>query len=451
MEHGQGKQQKKSAGSDGKKISFQESTGDAKDLNSTLSKTSMSSSSTATNGSGQEETWTTERPSTDRVPLEVQLQKIILSGESPVRDGAGKPRRQPEAGMDGGGKETVGSAATEDSARPQDAPQEHDAAAGKGEQPAEATGAAGPGLDQAGVAKDVSAVRRAPTLPLTVEDARLLAHTNRQLHAEVQALQAELTGVKHRHDQRARHATQTMGDLQQELRRTQAELEKYKCKHDSEFIRSGLPGRPSSQPTGPARQRGKCPAQDSRVSQVTYLRVPDECFPAPASKKPMSALNIDDVMRTNQRVLDENEVLRDEVQRLRRDNSSLLRLVKWLAADNRICLNHIHTSVTDRRDLTKKLHKEKTETKKLQGMLQQRAHAWVRDKQREEGLEEENKWNKISHISVLGAKKRADANRVQKFYTRTVPVSSWDDPFSRPDYLGTRVSYPDCMSTRLLP
>ncbi|XP_066283113.1 uncharacterized protein [Branchiostoma lanceolatum] len=238
-----------------------------------------------------------------------------------------------------------------------------------------------------------------------------------------------------------------MGELQQELRRTQAELDRYKCRHDSELLRAGLPGRPPAQPTGlagqqqptsPAGQRRRSPAQDSRVSQVTYLRVPDECFPAPASKKPMSALNIDDVMRTNQRVLDENEVLRDEVQRLRRDNSSLLRLVKWLAADNRICLNHIHTSVTDRRDLSKKLHKEKSETKKLQGMLQQRAHAWVREKQREEGLEEENRWNKISHMSVLGARQRANANPEHKFYTRTVPVSSWDDPFSRPDYLGTR-------------
>ncbi|XP_078594558.1 uncharacterized protein LOC144872379 [Branchiostoma floridae x Branchiostoma japonicum] len=436
MDPGPDKQQKKSAGSDGKKLSSQETKGDTKDVTSTLSKTSMSSSSAGTNGSGAE-TWAAERPSTDRVPLEVQLQKIILSGESPVRDGAGRPRRQ--QGMEAG-QETGGPAGQGDTAAPREGPQQHDAPPGKDEQPAEPTGTDGPAREAAGDGKDVTPVRRAPAGPLTAEDARLMAHTNRQLTTEVKALRDELAAVKQRHDQRARQATQTMGELQQELRRTQAELDRYRCRQDSELIRAGLPGRPPA-PDGPPMQgrppaqRRRSPAQDSRV---TYLRVPDECFPAPASKKPMSALNIDDVMRTNQRVLDENEVLRDEVQQLRRDNSALLRLVKWLAADNRICLNHIHTSVTDRRDLTKKLHKEKTETKKLQGMLQQRAHAWVREKQREEGLEEESRWNKISHISVLGARQRANANPEQKFYTRTVPVSSWDDPFSRNDYLGTR-------------
>eukprot|EP00058_Branchiostoma_floridae_P001587 XP_002587075.1 hypothetical protein BRAFLDRAFT_102997 [Branchiostoma floridae] len=322
MDAGPDKQQKKSAGSDGKKLSSHETKGEAKDVTSTLSKTSMSSSSAGTNGSGAE-TWAAERPSTDRVPLEVQLQKIILSGESP----------------------------------------QHDAPPGKGEQPVEPAGTDGPAREPAGDGKDVTPVRRAPAGPLTAEDARLMAHTNRQLAAEVKALRDELAAVKQRHDQRARQATQTMGELQQELRRTQAELDRYRCRQDSELIRAGLPGRPPA-PDGPPSQgrppaqRRRSPAQDSRV---TYLRVPDECFPAPASKKPMSALNIDDVMRTNQRVLDENEVLRDEVQQLRRDNSALLRLVKWLAADNRTCLNHIHTSVTDRRDLTKKLHKEKTE------------------------------------------------------------------------------------------
>ncbi|KAK7478568.1 hypothetical protein BaRGS_00030167 [Batillaria attramentaria] len=112
--------------------------------------------------------------------------------------------------------------------------------------------------------------------------------------------------------------------------------------------------------------------------------LPEQSFVGPAT-------NINDVVRKNECLLEENEVLKREVQRLKRDNAELVLMTKGAATSRDSVFNS-----------------------QLSRSMTRQTADWIEGKRQQQSVETQLRWTEISPVAPHGSKERFREHRAKE-------------------------------------
>ncbi|KAI0220496.1 hypothetical protein LSAT2_027990 [Lamellibrachia satsuma] len=125
-------------------------------------------------------------------------------------------------------------------------------------------------------------------------------------------------------------------------------------------------------------------------------------------------IRVVDIIRKNETLLMQNASLRQEVQRLRKDNTELVRTTKHAMEHRQHLVNTVHTSEMARRELRKKLDIRIQQYQQVQHCITRQTASCVKNRQYLQQSEEVDKCNNVARVSVLAAQERTYMHPVRK-------------------------------------
>ncbi|KAK7102845.1 spindle assembly abnormal protein 6 homolog [Littorina saxatilis] len=132
--------------------------------------------------------------------------------------------------------------------------------------------------------------------------------------------------------------------------------------------------------------------------------------PKPAPLKEQSFIgpntNVNDVVRKNECLLEENDVQKREIQRLKRDNAELILIAKTSSTDRDTVLARLGTSETARQDVLKRYHKLKNEHSRVSRSFTRQAAEWIDSKKQHQHYGTQGRWDELRPVEPHGSRER---------------------------------------------
>ncbi|CAG2244022.1 unnamed protein product [Mytilus edulis] len=125
-------------------------------------------------------------------------------------------------------------------------------------------------------------------------------------------------------------------------------------------------------------------------------------------------VRVNDVIRKNEVLVEENEKLHREIARLKHDNAGLIKKCKHAMSDKESVVHRLDTSEANRRDLTKRLDREKTQHNNLSRSLTRQASDWILLKKQLAQFDEEYRWSQVGPVNPHGADQRTYSHPVPR-------------------------------------
>ncbi|KAK3101101.1 hypothetical protein FSP39_000942 [Pinctada imbricata] len=165
----------------------------------------------------------------------------------------------------------------------------------------------------------------------------------------------------------------------------------------------------------------------SRSGHVTPLSMDRDTDDESPKLPPSSTYTmLGNSVRVNDVLLEENEKLRGEIQRLKQDNAILIKKAKHAMSDKDEIIHRLETSEANRKDLTKRLSREKTQYSMLSKSLTRQASDWILLKKQLAQFDEEYRWSQV------GVRR-----------TPKTPTSHWGGHSYLPSRISNRISHRD--------
>lgn len=198
-----------------------------------------------------------------------------------------------------------------------------------------------------------------------------------------------------------RSANLKIEGLEKELRKSQQMALRYRNMYEESQHDSQTSTKPKASTGSPDKQ------SKSSKPTVKSAPLPEQSFISPKT-------NVNDVVRKNECLLEENEVLQREVQRLKRDNSELVRMTKTAASSRDSVLGQLSTSEMARADLQKRYNKLKNKNSQLSQSMTRETARWLEGKKQQQYFENQQKWIDMNPVCLHSAKDRFQEHRAKE-------------------------------------
>lgn len=209
------------------------------------------------------------------------------------------------------------------------------------------------------------------TLHEKMTESRMLSQQNRRLHEDVTLSRANSLRLIKMFERKAKEADKQLKEMKEELLKSQDLAEKYKNLYD-------LERRKNAGEHLPPMVEDKLPAKES---SYTFMG---------------GNVRINDIIRKNEVLTEENANLRLEVRRMKEENGKLIKQTKMALADRDQMLHKLETSESNRRNLLKRLEKEKGQHQQLSRSLTRQASDWILLKKQIAQFDEEYRWSQLN-------------------------------------------------------
>jgi len=153
--------------------------------------------------------------------------------------------------------------------------------------------------------------------------------------------------------------------------------------------------------------KGQKGTDTNRTSKSAVERPTSESFLGPNNR-------VNDVIRKNECLVDENGDQRREIARLKQDNADLIKKVKLAQQDRHQVMAHLSTSEMARRDLQIRMQKQKAQHDRLSRSLTRQSADWIEARKQQSQAEEEWRWNHVGYAAPHGSSDRTYAHGVQR-------------------------------------
>ncbi|XP_076091656.1 uncharacterized protein LOC143063387 isoform X4 [Mytilus galloprovincialis] len=213
------------------------------------------------------------------------------------------------------------------------------------------------------------------TLHEKMTEAKLLNQQNKRLTDDNTTSKTNTLRLMKMFEKKAKDADAKLKEMQLELNKAQQLARKYHQMYDMERRRNGLPEGTYSTP----EPESGTPRQNNNSSSFLGQNV-----------------RVNDVIRKNEVLVEENEKLHREIARLKHDNAGLIKKCKHAMSDKESVVHRLDTSEANRRDLTKRLDREKTQHNNLSKSLTRQASDWILLKKQLAQFDEEYRWSQIT-------------------------------------------------------
>jgi len=123
---------------------------------------------------------------------------------------------------------------------------------------------------------------------------------------------------------------------------------------------------------------------------------------------------VNDVIKKNECLLDENQDHRKEIQRLKHENADLMKKVKTAQQDRHQMMAHLSTSEMARKDLHTRMQKQKAQHNRLFRSMTRQSADWIEARKVQDQEEEEYRWNNVGYAAPHGAYERTFSHQAPK-------------------------------------
>lgn len=222
------------------------------------------------------------------------------------------------------------------------------------------------------------------TLHEKMTESRMLSQQNKRLHDDVTLSRANSMRLIKVFERKAKEADSKLKEMTQELHRSQDLAEKYRNLYELERRKNAKEG----EHLPPVEDVSKLPDKETSYSFLgTNTR-------------------INDIIRKNEVLVEENSDQKREIRRLKEDNHRLVRQTKLAMQDRDQMLHKLETSEANRRNLLKRLEKEKDQHQTLSRSLTRQASDWILLKKQIAQFDEEYRWSQVIGLWLKNARGR---------------------------------------------
>lgn len=207
---------------------------------------------------------------------------------------------------------------------------------------------------------------------------------------------SETLKAVHSLEAKLRGANLKIKGLEEELHRSQQTAVKYR-----ELYESGKhDGHNSSENDGAtSTKRSNSPARSKSTPKIKPAPLDQQSFIGPNT-------NVNDLVRKNECLLEENEQQKREIHRLKQDNAQLLLKAKSAASENHDIMAQLCTSESARTELHNRYDKIKMENEQLRRSYTRQASEWLETKKQIEKNNSQERWKAINPVAPHGGKER---------------------------------------------
>ncbi|XP_071083090.1 paramyosin-like [Haliotis cracherodii] len=252
-----------------------------------------------------------------------------------------------------------------------------------------------------------SKLRAEITLHEKIVEVKHLHNENQKLQEESNLSHTNVVKLLSRFEKKAKETDKKLKAFDEELAKANRLAFRYKDLYDQER----------------QRNRGKAlsPRPDDReeTDRLTMPSISGRHKLSNSSTLLGNNVRVNDVIRKNESLVDENESLRKEIVKLRQDNAILLKKTKHAMADRDSILHELETCRMSREDVVKRFQKEKAQNQVLARAAARRAQDFVFEKRQQHSLEESLRWRVVYNdrsgpISAYGTAPRTYSHAVPK-------------------------------------
>ncbi|XP_076447538.1 uncharacterized protein LOC143284597 [Babylonia areolata] len=218
-------------------------------------------------------------------------------------------------------------------------------------------------------------------------------------HAQTQSYSgSETLRAAHALEAKVRGANLKIKALEDELRKSQQMALHYREMYEDGQRRSETENAAKSQRASTKEHQG-LRAKTAPVPKPKPAPLKEQSFVGPNT-------NVNDVVRKNECLLEENEIQRREIQRLKQDNADLVLMAKTATTDRDTVFARLGTSESARQDLHKRYQRLKNENTQLSRSFTRQAAVWVEAKKQQQQFETLDRWGEIYPVAPHGGKER---------------------------------------------
>ena len=230
------------------------------------------------------------------------------------------------------------------------------------------------------------------TLHEKMTEAKMLNQQNKRLTDDNTMSKTNTLRLMKMFEKKAKDADVKLKEMQQELNKAQQLARKYHQMYDMERRRNGYPDGANTTPE------------------------PDMATPRPNNASTFLGQNVrvNDIIRKNEVLLEENEKLHREILRLKQDNAGLIKKCKHAMSDKDGIIHRLDTSEANRKDLSKRLERERTQHQNLSRSLTRQASDWILLKKQLAQFDEEYRWSQVGPVNPHGADQRTYSHPVPR-------------------------------------
>lgn len=213
------------------------------------------------------------------------------------------------------------------------------------------------------------------TLHEKMTEAKLLNQQNRRLADDNNMSKTNTLRLMKMFEKKAKDTDAKLKEMQQELNKAQQLARKYHQMYDMERRRNGFPDGAGTTP------EPEVASPRANVNASSFLG---------------QSVRVNDVIRKNEVLVEENEKLHREILRLKQDNAQLIKKCKHAMSDKDGIIHRLDTSEANRKELSKRLERERTQHQNLSKSLTRQASDWILLKKQLAQFDEEYRWSQIS-------------------------------------------------------
>ncbi|KAL8588495.1 hypothetical protein ACOMHN_022282 [Nucella lapillus] len=208
---------------------------------------------------------------------------------------------------------------------------------------------------------------------------------------------SETLRTAHALEAKVRRANLKIKDLEDELRKSQQMALHYRDLYEGGQRQSEEDNAAKSPASG--HQDSGHHAKTAPAPKLKPAPLREQSFVGPNT-------NVNDIVRKNECLLEENEIQKREIQRLKRDNADLILAAKTSATNKNTMFAQLGTSESARQDLQKRCERLKNENSQLSRSFNRQASLWIDSKKQRQQLEALDRWGEIYPIVPHGGKDR---------------------------------------------
>ncbi|XP_062600508.1 uncharacterized protein LOC134262135 isoform X2 [Saccostrea cucullata] len=215
------------------------------------------------------------------------------------------------------------------------------------------------------------------TLHEKMNESKMLNQQNRKLHDESSMSRTNTLRLMKMFEKKAKAADEKLKEMQRELHKSQQLTKKYQQLLELEKRKMG-----------------------GGSGHVTPVSVGDDGdsprVPPPSSYSLLGGnVRVNDIIRKNEVLLEENSNLKREIQRLKQDNATLIKKTKHAMSDKDEIIHRLDNSNMRNRTLSRDLSREKSQHNLLARSLTRQASDWIMLKKQLAQFDEEYKWSQV--------------------------------------------------------
>ncbi|XP_050414117.1 trichohyalin isoform X2 [Patella vulgata] len=209
-------------------------------------------------------------------------------------------------------------------------------------------------------------------------------------------------------ERKAKEANSKLQAMQEELKKSHELTNRYRDLYESERQKQRSQGATSKSGNktdkeetkfeGINNEESKKPVKVNPVQENPHIRQEAPNFQSMLSH----GVRVNDIIRKNECLSQENVSLQKEVSQLRHENIDLMKRAKESMTDRDTLLHQLDTSEKVRVELTKKLQKEKAQKQQLERSITKQAADWIQRKKQVQQYEDEFRWSQVGHVSSTG-------------------------------------------------